>query len=120
LRIWILNNRKLIHQKLRIHPEDIVADNPYYQRQNARNKGCQIDYLIQTRFNTLFVCEIKFSKDEIKTPVISEVKDRINRLAVPRGYSCLPVLIHINGVTKNVMEADYFLECIDFSEFIEE
>jgi uncharacterized protein len=114
----VLNNKNVIHQALRLHPEDITADNPYYQRQTARHKGCQIDYLIQTRFNTLFVCEIKFSKHEIKASVISEVKERIRRLAVPRGYSCMPVLIHINGVMESVIDSDYFFECIDFSEFI--
>jgi len=114
----ILNNRKLIHKKLRIHPEDIIADNPYFQRKNARQKGCQIDYLIQTKFNTLFVCEIKFSKKEIKPIVTSEVQEKIKRFSVPRGFSCVPVLIHVNGITEKLEEADYFIECIDFSEFI--
>jgi len=114
----VLNNRTLIHQALRIHPEDIVADNPYCQRSSARYQGCQIDYLIQTRFNTLFVCEVKFSKHAIKMSVISEVQEKIKRLAIPRGYACLPVLIHVNGVTENVVDANYFLECIDFSQFI--
>lgn len=113
----VLNNRNLIQQALRLHPEDIVADNPYYQRQTVRARGCQIDYLIQTRFNTLFLCEIKFSKDPIKATVISEMKERIKALAVPRGYACMPVLIHMNGVMESVIEADYFFKCIDFSSF---
>lgn len=115
----VLNNKSLIHKALRLHPEDIVADNPYYQRQTVRHQGCQVDYLIKTRFNALFICKIKFSTREIKLPVISEVKERIKRLAIPRGYSCVPVLIHVNGVVESVIDSDYFFECIDFNDFIE-
>jgi hypothetical protein len=114
----ILNNTALIHKMLRIHPSDIVADNPYLQRETLRHKGCQIDYLIQTRTNTLFVCEIKFSINEIKTSIISEMKEKIARLAVPKGYACMPVLIHIHGVAQSVIDAQYFFQCIDFSELI--
>ncbi len=51
--------------------------------------------------------------------VINDVKDKIQRLSIPRGFSCVPVLIHVNGVQEKVLDADYFLECIDFSEFLQ-
>ena len=50
----VLNNHKLIQNKLRINPEDIICDNHYYQRASKRRPGCQIDYLIQTKFKTLY------------------------------------------------------------------
>lgn len=115
----VLNNRELIQKKLRLSPEDIVADGIYYQRETKQHAGCQIDYLIQTRTNTLFVCEIKFSQHELKTAVIQEVKDKIKKLSIPRNFVCIPVLIHVNGVSDEVSDANYFFETIDFSEFLE-
>ncbi|MCW5588600.1 MAG: hypothetical protein KIT27_02940 [Legionellales bacterium] len=82
--------------------------------------GCQIDYLIQTRLGMLFVCEIKFSKNLIGTSVIEEVKEKINRLAVPKNFVCIPVLIQMNGVSEEVIDADYFFAIIHATEFLQE
>jgi hypothetical protein len=83
-------------------------------------KGCQIDYLIQNRFNNLFIYEIKFSKNPIGLQVANEVKEKIKRLSLPRGFSCYPILIHINGITKDLFESNYFCQIIDFSVFLNE
>lgn len=114
----VLNNRKLIHERLRLLPEDIVNSNPYYQRATKKHAGCQIDYLIQTRFKTLFVCEIKFSLNPLDTAVIQSVQEKIKRLNIPRGFATIPVLIHANQVTDEVVQAEYFLECINFCDFM--
>lgn len=115
----VIKNRKKILQKLKIKPGDVVADNPYFQRKTTKTPGCQIDYLIQTRFNTLFACEIKFSQSELKSDVISEMKDKLNRLVLPRRFACWPVLIHVNGVEETVIDKSYFTEIIDFADFLE-
>ena len=115
----VLNNRLLIQQKLRLLPEDIIADNCYYQRETKRAPGCQIDYLIQTRTNTLFACEIKFSQHELSSSVIKEMREKIKKLSVPRNYTCLPVLIQVNGVSEEVQAAGYFYDIIDFAVFLE-
>lgn len=114
----VLENRSQIADFLNIRAEDIVVDNPYIQRPSKSQQGCQIDYLIQTKAKNLYVCEIKFSRDNISSKVISDVRTKINRLKVPRGYSVLPVLIHISGVSNHVVESEYFYETIDFSEFL--
>jgi hypothetical protein len=116
----VLKNRKEIWKSLGIKPEDIILDNPFFQRKTTRTQGCQIDYLIQTRFNTLFACEIKFSQAEINTDVIQEMKEKLMRFTLPRSFSCWPVLIHVNGVNENVVDQSYFSEIIDFSKFLEE
>lgn len=115
----VLANRKIIWEKLGIRPEDIVADNPYFQKKSSRKKGCQIDYMIQTRYNTLFACEIKFSKNILKMDVIDEMKKKLAQLTLPRRFSCWPVLIHVNGVNDNVQDSGYFSEVIDFSLWLE-
>lgn len=101
-----------------MRPEDIVNSGPFFQRKTTRASGCQIDYLIQTRFNTLYICEIKFSRQPIASMVIDDVKQKITRLIRPKGYACLPILIVVNGVSDAVIESDYFIKIIDFSEFI--
>ncbi len=114
----VLNNRPLIHKALNINPEEIISENPFYQHKTSRSPGCQIDYIIQTKFGSLYICEIKFSKNEINRSVIQEVQRKIDALKRPRGYSCRPVLIHVNGVTEHVIEEDYFASIIDVSTFL--
>lgn len=87
---------------LGIKPEEVISDNPFFQKPTSRQKGCQIDYLIQTKFDTAYICEIKFSKHVIGVSVISEMKEKIKRLKVPRHISRRPVLIQVNGVTDEV------------------
>ncbi len=115
----VLKNRKKIWEKLGIKPGDIVADNPYFQKQTSTRKGCQIDYLIQTRFNTLFACEIKFSIRPLKSDVLGEVKEKLACMTLPKRFSCWPVLIHVNGVSDSVQDSGYFSEIIDFSLLLE-
>lgn len=116
----VLKNRAKIQEHLGIKPQDIISDNPFFQRKTATHKGCQIDYLIQTRFNTLFVCEIKFSSKEIKPDIIDAMQMKSENLVVPKGFACLPVLIHISGVDDAVVDKGYFTEIIDFSNLLEE
>ena len=104
----VLRNRTAISKQLGIHPDEIITDNPYFQRATTRQKGCQIDYLIQTKFHTLYVCEIKFHDSLIGSGIIQEVQEKIDRMSKPRGFSCRPVLIHVNGVSDEVIDADYF------------
>ncbi len=115
----VLNNRSFIWKKLNIYPEDIVTDNPYFQRQQLRKMGCQIDYLIQTRTNALYACEIKFSKQEVRPEVISEVKQKLDHFYLPKGFSIMPVLIHVNGVSDSINDEQFFSHVINFSELLE-
>jgi len=94
-------------------------DNPFYQRPTKNKAGCQIDYLIQTKFNTLFACEIKFSREPIQGKIIKQMQKKLSQLKIPRNFSCSPVLIHVNGVTDSVIDSNYFTEIIDFKEVLE-
>ncbi len=116
----VIKNRKGIFNILGLNISEILSDNPYFQRNTSKQKGCQIDYLIQTRLNVLFVCEIKFSKNIIGHSIIDEVQEKINRLSKPRNFACVPILIHVNGVSDAVYDANYFHKIIDFSEFLTE
>ena len=114
----VANNRRQLHRLLRLNPEEIVNENPFYQHKTARQPGCQIDYLIQTKFDTLYVCEIKFSRNEIGSAIIPEIRAKIGALSRPRGMSCRPVLIHVNGVNEEVIDSDYFAHIVDMGELL--
>ncbi|HLB42459.1 MAG: ATPase [Gammaproteobacteria bacterium RIFCSPHIGHO2_12_FULL_37_34] len=116
----VLNNRDFIHRCLKLSANDIVVENPYFQHTKSRQPGCQIDYMIQTRTNVVYVCEIKFSRHEIKKDIIKEVKAKIDRLSIPRGMSFCPVLIHVNGVGDSVIDEAYFTEIIDFGDVLKD
>lgn len=100
----VLNNTKRIQKILSISPEDIVVDNPYFQKATQKKAGVQIDYMILTRFHTLYICEIKFHQEALDLSVIKEVKQKMQAMQLPKGHSLRPVLIHV----------------IDFSRFLEE
>lgn len=112
----ILKNRPSVWAKVGIGADDIVFDNPYWQTATQKTRGCQIDYMIQCRNNTVYVCEIKFSKSQLQRAVISEVGRKIHSIAKPRNYTFRPVLIHVNGVDDSVLEERYFDTVIDFGE----
>ncbi len=114
----VLNNRRYIQSSLNINPENIISDNPFFQRKTHTQPGCQIDYMIHTKFNTLYVCEIKFSKNPISTEVIKAVQQKIDRLKRPKGFSCRPVLIQVNSVTDDLIDEGYFAGIIDFSRLL--
>jgi hypothetical protein len=112
----ILKNRPSVWKKLGISADDIVFDNPYWQTATQKTRGCQIDYMIQCRNNTVYACEIKFSKDPLQRGVISEVDRKIRNIAKPRNYTFRPVLIHVNGVDDSLLDERYFDNVIDFGE----
>ncbi|MBM3208492.1 MAG: ATPase, partial [Chlamydiae bacterium] len=90
----------------------------FFQRKANDRQGCQIDYMIQTKFGTCYLCEIKFNSQEITKSVIDEVKQKIKSLALPKNMSIRPVLIHVNGVDESVLESDFFSSIIDFNDLL--
>jgi AAA+ ATPase superfamily predicted ATPase len=114
----ILNNRSEVWEQLNIKSDEILSDNPFFQNKTLKQPGCQVDYLIQTKYQTLFVCEIKFSTHKIGLGIVEEMRSKITKFQLPKGYTCLPVLIHVNGVTNEIEEADYFYRIINFSDLL--
>ena len=114
----VINNYKLIIQHSGILMEDVVFAAPFFQRKTNRQRGCQIDFMIQTRFNCLYIYEIKFSRHPLTGNIIDEVRQKIDRLQIPKNYSYRPVLIHVNGVSDSVYENGYFADIIDFADLL--
>lgn len=116
----VLNNRKIILQLLNINSDDVVSENPYFQHSTTKQKGCQIDYMVQTKSGSLYICEIKFSKNKIGCNIINEVQTKIDVLKGAKRASYRPVLIHTGGVTKDLEHSDYFVKIIDFCHILKD
>lgn len=114
----VLNNRQMILAACGIKYDDLINHGPYFQRKTTRIRGCQIDYLIQTRYNTLYIIEIKFSKDAIGCSVIEEVEKKLACINDNKRFSIRPVLVHVNGITEELINTDYFDAIIDFGQLL--
>lgn len=117
--VLLLQNRHLLLQKLGLSPMDIIRSGPYRQKKTSTQQGCQIDYLIQTKTNGLFICEFKFKRREIGNNIILEMQDKISKLKSPKGFAKIAVLFHLSGVTETVETNSYFYRIIDITDFLE-
>ena len=119
LEALLLQNRTLLLQSLGISFVDVVRTGPYRQTKTTTQQGCQIDYLIQTKTNSLFVCEFKFKRREISSDIIDEMQDKISRLKAPKGFAKVAVLFHLSGVSTSVATSPYFYRIVDIVNFLE-
>ena len=109
----LLSNRDLLLQALGIDMANVVCDNPFWQQPTDRKKGCQVDYLIQMKFQSVIVVEFKFRRNELSSSVITEIKEKCDALSVPRGFGKVPALFHVGGVSPKVEESTFFYKVID-------
>ncbi len=114
----VINNARELINLLGTPLDEVVFFNPFFQRKTKRQSGCQIDLLIQTKFNTLYLCEIKFSKHKVPSSIIDDVRKKVARLKIPKHFSYRPVLIHVNGVDEDVAESGFFSDIINFQDFL--
>lgn len=112
----VIHNRDSLLKLMHVYPNDVVFDGPFFQRKTARIKGCQIDYLIQAKQGVLYLCEIKFSRSTIDSKIISDVKEKLNRMSLPNNISVVPVLIHIGNVSDEVIDSQFFGKIISLEE----
>lgn len=115
----LLTNREFVFLTLGLDPSNIICDNPYIQTGNTRRKGCQIDYLIQTKMNSLLICEFKFRKNELNSSILSELKEKHQALQVPRGFGKAVALFHISGVSPKIEENPFFYRVVDLRDWLE-
>ena len=115
----VLQNREFVWDRCGLSPSDIEREGPFFQTRTQRRRGCQIDYLIQTRHGPVYVCEVRFSRNPISGGIEQEMREKLSRLDLPRHASAMPVLIHANQVSKRVVHSGTFARIIDFSEILQ-
>lgn len=114
----VLNNSQLIRECLNIYSSQLICDGAFFQHKTARQKGCQIDYMVQTILGNIFLCEIKFSRNPIGLEVVKEVQEKINRLSVPKNVAVKPVLIHASEVSDKLVDSRFFIKIINLCDFL--
>lgn len=116
----LLTNRELLFYALGLDPSTVIRDNPFIQTPTTRRRGCQIDYLIQTKMNSLIICEFKFSKNELSTSILNELQEKSERLSIPRGFGKALALFHIGGVSPKIEESPLLYRVVDLRALLEE
>lgn len=97
----VFNHIDEVIEGLKINKNEVLQANPYSQKKTTRNKGaCQIDLILKTKDNTLFICELKFKK-LIQKDIIKDVDLKIKKLKKIKGYSYRPVLIYQGELDVN-------------------
>lgn len=115
----VLNNIVKLCELIGMDLSYVEQAGPFFQKKTRNRAGCQIDLLIQAKFNTLYLCEIKFYTGEVGKDVIRDVETKIESLDYPKGYTIRPILIHVNGVKPSVKDCGFFDKIIDFSKLLE-
>ena len=114
----VLNNLPIIVNKIGIDYNSIISASPYFQNATKSNIGaCQIDLLIQAKFGTLYLCEIKFKKN-IDKQVIKDISKKIDLLKRPKNTSIRPVLIYEGKITDALLYDDFFDKIICFGDLL--
>jgi uncharacterized protein len=98
----VLENLDTILKRLQIPGHTVLSAGPYYQNKTQRQRGCQIDLLIQTK-RSLYLCELKF-RNRIDASVVHEVNKKIEALKIPKTQSIRTVLIYDGQLAPSVEE----------------
>ena len=75
---------------------------------------------MQTKTNSLFICEFKFKKREINSDIFNEMQEKIARLKTSKGFAKVAVLFHLSGVAISVAISPYFYRIVDIVDFLED
>ncbi len=108
----IVNNAMEVVRFLGIGNSTVESAAPYRNVRKSRNgkdRGCQIDLLVQTP-RTAYVVEVKRCS-EIGPEVEKEVLERMKRLPLRKGMSKRPALV-CDGLVAPSVEASGFFSAI--------
>ncbi|MGP8233865.1 MAG: AAA family ATPase [Limisphaerales bacterium] len=111
-----LGNLATVFGKIGLANVPILNAGPYCRRPIHPQKGCQIDLLIRTR-QSLYVLEVKFRR-QIDKAILSEVRQKVERLKVPRSLSVRTGLIFQGELHPEIEPSDYFDFLIPFENLL--
>jgi len=112
----VLNNIPLILETLKVNLSHLRSASPYFQNQTRRQKGCQIDLLIDTKY-AVYLCEIKL-RTKLPSSIVDEVAQKAARLKVDRTKSLRRVLIYLGELAPGIEDSGAFDHLIPFERFL--
>lgn len=102
----VLNNFPLIAREIGLVGKNVESVAPYFRRGGKTSAGVQIDMLVQLP-RSAYVVEIK-RKVRIGASVVDEVRQKVERLALPKTKSVKTVLVYDGELDSAVEENDFF------------
>ncbi len=112
----VLGNLATVFGKVGLANVPILNAGPYCRRPAQSRKGCQVDLLIRTR-QSLYVFEVKFRR-QIDKAILSEVRQKVERLKVPRSLSVRTGLIFQGELHPEIQPSDYFDFLLPFENLL--
>ena len=102
----VLNNFPLLAREIGLVGKNVESVAPYFRRGGKTSAGVQIDMLVQLP-RSAYVVEIK-RKARIGASVVEEVRQKVERLALPKTKSVKTVLVYDGELDPSVEENDFF------------
>ena len=102
----VLNNFPLLAREIGLVGKNVESVAPYFRRGGKTGAGVQIDMLVQLP-RSVYVVEIK-RKARIGDSVVEEVRQKVERLALPKSKSVKTVLVYDGELDLSVEENDFF------------
>ncbi len=90
----------------------------YRQIKTADRAGCQIDFLVHSKADVVYVCEFKFKRGPITTAIIPEMRRKIDSLSLPSTVITAPILFCLGEATPALEESRFFHKIIDICQFL--
>lgn len=103
---FVLNNLRTLLPLIGFRDALVLSAAPYRHNRDSRGGGCQIDLLVQSK-KSACVVEIK-RRARIGDEVVTEVQQKVRRLAVKDGMSVRTALVYDGELSPGVREDGYF------------
>jgi AAA+ ATPase superfamily predicted ATPase len=113
--LFCLKNSELISEKLGFSEKVIKSGSVYSQK-----LGYQFDLVYYRSDKTISICEIKYNELPVDTEVIKQVNQKLLRFNTPRGFTVEKIIITKNGITKSLLNSEYFDQALEMSEIFHE
>lgn len=97
--------------------DEVESFGPFFERKDDR---FQIDLLYKRFDKVVTVCEIKFKESKIDTPVMGEMKRKLERLKIPAGYSRETALVSSHGPNESLLSTQFFDHYVCVNDFFNE
>ena len=95
----------------------IMSAAPYRKiGRRDRNKGCQVDLLLQAE-NMLYFVEAK-RQQKIEASVVRDVDEKIRRVSRPTGVSARAALVYDGELAPSIETDGYFDAVVPFAKLL--
>lgn len=114
----VLNHLPVLAPRLGLGTAVVTSAAPYYRKGRTRDRGVQVDLLIQTN-RSVCVVEIK-RRLKVTDAVEDEVEAKLERLKVRKGISKRTALVYAGSLSQKVVDDGYFDFIVSVEDLLNE